>query len=302
MDRSLLRPTGVGRVMDFIRLMRLDRPIGTWLLMWPTLWALWIAAEGVPGRNVLLIFIAGVYVMRAAGCVVNDYADRHLDGHVKRTKHRPLATGRISDTEAQLLFIVLVAAAFMLVLLTNWFTVLLSVGGVILAFIYPFMKRYTHLPQAVLGAAFSWAIPMAFGAILGYVPVEAWLLFSANVLWTVAYDTQYAMVDRDDDIKIGIKSTAVLLGNADRLVIGLLQLATLALLAWVGLRVGLGGFFWLGLAGMAATFVHQQRLIRHRERDPCFQAFLNNHWSGLLVFAGIALSWWPIAGESLAMS
>ncbi|MGP9678361.1 4-hydroxybenzoate octaprenyltransferase [Halomonas sp. AOP27-A1-41] len=296
MDRSLLRPVGWARVADFLHLMRLDRPIGTWLLMWPTLWALWVATNGVPGRNVLLIFVAGVYVMRAAGCVVNDYADRHVDGHVKRTKHRPLATGRISETEAQLLFIGLVTIAFVLVLLTNWFTVLLSIGGVILAFIYPFMKRYTHLPQVVLGAAFSWAIPMAFGAVLGYVPVEAWLLFFANVLWTVAYDTQYAMVDRDDDLKIGIKSTAVLFGSADRLMIGLLQLATLVLLAFVGVRVGLGGFFWLGLAGMAATFIHQQRLIRHRERDPCFQAFLNNYWSGLLVFAGIALSWWPVAG------
>lgn len=296
MDRSLLRPVGWARVADFLHLMRLDRPIGTWLLMWPTLWALWVATNGVPGRNVLLIFVAGVYVMRAAGCVVNDYADRHVDGHVKRTKHRPLATGRISETEAQLLFIGLVTVAFVLVLLTNWFTVLLSIGGVILAFIYPFMKRYTHLPQVVLGAAFSWAIPMAFGAVLGYVPVEAWLLFFANVLWTVAYDTQYAMVDRDDDLKIGIKSTAVLFGSADRLMIGLLQLATLVLLAFVGVRVGLGGFFWLGLAGMAATFIHQQRLIRHRERDPCFQAFLNNYWSGLLVFAGIALSWWPVAG------
>ncbi|MBT2774061.1 4-hydroxybenzoate octaprenyltransferase [Halomonas sp. ISL-60] len=296
MDRSLLRPKGWARVADFLQLMRLNRPIGTWLLMWPTLWALWVAAEGVPGRNVLLIFVAGVYVMRAAGCVVNDYADRHFDGHVKRTKNRPLATGRISETEAQLLFIALVAAAFILVLLTNWFTVLLSLGGVLLAIIYPFMKRYTHFPQVVLGAAFSWAIPMAFGGVLGYVPLEAWLLFCANVLWTVAYDTQYAMVDRDDDLKIGIKSTAVLFGNADRLIIGLLQLATLGLLAWVGWRVGLGGFFWLGLAAMAATFLHQQRLIRYQERDACFQAFLNNHWSGLLIFAGIALSWWPAAG------
>lgn len=296
MDRSLLRPTGWARVADFLQLMRLDRPIGTWLLMWPTLWALWIAAEGVPGRNVLLIFIAGVYVMRAAGCVVNDYADRDFDGHVKRTKHRPLATGRISETEAQLLFVGLVAVAFILVLLTNWFTVLLSIGGLALAFIYPFMKRYTHFPQVVLGAAFSWAIPMAFGAVLGSVPLEAWLLFFANVLWTVAYDTQYAMVDRDDDLKIGIKSTAVLFGDADRLIIGLLQLATLALLTWVGLRVALGGFFWLGLIAMAATFVHQQRLIAHRERDGCFRAFLNNYWSGLLIFAGIALSWWPITG------
>ncbi|WP_302139970.1 4-hydroxybenzoate octaprenyltransferase [Halomonas alkalicola] len=296
MDRSLMRPTGLSRVPDFLQLMRLNRPIGTWLLMWPTLWALWVAAEGIPGRRVLLIFIAGVYLMRAAGCVVNDYADRHFDGHVKRTRLRPLATGRISEGEAQALFLILVMAAFVLVLFTNLFTVMLSLVGVALAFIYPFMKRYTHLPQLFLGAAFSWAIPMAFGAVLGHVPFEAWLLFAANVAWTVAYDTQYAMVDRDDDLKIGIKSTAVLFGRADRLMIGLLQGLTLLLLAWAGLRLGFGGFFWLGLAGMAATFVHQQFLIRERERDPCFQAFLNNHWSGLLVFAGIALSLWPAAG------
>ncbi|QJQ97490.1 4-hydroxybenzoate octaprenyltransferase [Halomonas sp. PGE1] len=296
MDRSLMRPTGLARVPDFLQLMRLNRPIGTWLLMWPTLWALWVAAEGTPGRRVLLIFIAGVYLMRAAGCVVNDYADRHFDGHVKRTRLRPLATGRISEGEAQALFLILVMAAFVLVLFTNLFTVMLSLVGVALAFIYPFMKRYTHLPQLFLGAAFSWAIPMAFGAVLGHVPFEAWLLFAANVAWTVAYDTQYAMVDRDDDLKIGIKSTAVLFGRADRLMIGLLQGLTLLLLAWAGLRLGFGGFFWLGLAGMAATFVYQQFLIRERERDPCFQAFLNNHWSGLLVFAGIALSLWPAAG------
>lgn len=296
MDRSLMRPTGLARVPDFLQLMRLNRPIGTWLLMWPTLWALWVAAEGIPDRRVLLIFIAGVYLMRAAGCVVNDYADRHVDGHVKRTRLRPLATGRISEGEAQALFLILVMAAFLLVLFTNLFTVMLSLVGVALAFIYPFMKRYTHLPQLFLGAAFSWAIPMAFGAVLGHVPFEAWLLFAANVAWTVAYDTQYAMVDRDDDLKIGIKSTAVLFGRADRLMIGLLQGLTLLLLAWVGLRLGFGGFFWLGLAGMAATFVHQQFLIRERERDPCFQAFLNNHWSGLLVFAGIALSLWPATG------
>jgi len=296
MDRSLMRPTGLARVPDFLQLMRLDRPIGTWLLMWPTLWALWIAAEGIPGRDVLLIFIAGVYAMRAAGCVVNDYADRHLDGHVKRTLNRPLATGRISEGEAQALFAILVMAAFVLVLFTNLFTILLSIGGVILAFIYPFMKRYTHLPQLFLGAAFSWAIPMAFGAVLGRVPFEAWLLFTANVAWTVAYDTQYAMVDRDDDLKIGIKSTAVLFGRADRLMIGLLHGLTLLLLAWAGARLALGGFFWLGLAAMAATFVWQHWLIRTRERDPCFRAFLNNYWSGLLVFAGIALSLWPELG------
>jgi 4-hydroxybenzoate polyprenyltransferase len=293
MDRTLMRPRGLARVPDFLHLTRLDRPIGTWLLMWPTLWALWIAAEGLPARDLLLIFVAGVYVMRAAGCVVNDYADRHFDGHVERTRDRPLATGRIAEGEAQALFLLLVMAAFVLVLFTNLFTVLLSLVGVVLAFIYPFMKRYTHLPQLFLGAAFSWAIPMAFGAVLERVPMEAWLLFAANLAWTVAYDTQYAMVDRDDDLRIGIKSTAVLLGRADRLAIGVLQALTLALLAWAGSRLALGGFFWLGLAGMAATFVHQQFLIRGRDRDRCFRAFLNNHWSGLLAFAGIALALWP---------
>ncbi|TVM05623.1 4-hydroxybenzoate octaprenyltransferase [Vreelandella aquamarina] len=293
MDRSLLRPGGLARLTDFLQLTRLDRPIGTWLLMWPTLWALWLAAGGVPERSLLLIFVGGVYAMRAAGCVINDYADRHFDGHVKRTKTRPLANGRISEREAQLLFVGLVAVAFVLVLFTNLFTILLSIGGVVLASVYPFMKRYTHFPQVVLGAAFSWAIPMACGAVLGYVPLEGWLLFCANLLWTVAYDTEYAMVDRDDDLKIGIKSTAVLFGQADRLIIGLLQLATLGLLATVGWRLGLGGFFWLGLIAMAATFAHQQVLIRQRERERCFQAFLNNHWSGLLVFAGIVLSLWP---------
>ncbi|MCG6656649.1 4-hydroxybenzoate octaprenyltransferase [Halomonas campisalis] len=296
MDRSVMHPTGLARIPDFLHLMRLDRPIGTWLLMWPTLWALWVAAQGLPERRLLLIFIAGVYLMRAAGCVVNDYADRHFDGHVKRTRNRPLATGRISEGEAQALFLMLVMAAFVVVLFTNLFTILLSLVGVALAFIYPFMKRYTHLPQLFLGAAFSWAIPMAFGAVLGHVPVEAWLLFAANLAWTVAYDTEYAMVDRDDDLKIGIKSTAVLFGRADRLMIGLLQGITLGLLAWTGLRLGLGGFFWLGLAAMAATFVHQQFLIRSRDRDRCFQAFLNNHWSGLLMFAGLALALWPDLG------
>lgn len=295
MDRTLLRPTGLSRLPDFLHLTRLDRPIGTWLLMWPTLWALWVAAVGIPERHVLLIFVAGVYLMRAAGCVVNDYADRHFDGHVKRTKSRPLATGRITEGEAQVVFATLVIAAFVLVWFTNLFTVTLSLVGVVLAFIYPFMKRYTHLPQLFLGAAFSWAIPMAFGAVLGEIPPEAWLLFTANVAWTVAYDTEYAMVDRDDDLRIGIKSTAVLFGRADRLMIALLQGLTLALLVWVGLRLALGAFFWLGLAAMAATFVHQQVLIRHRERERCFQAFLNNHWSGLLVFAGIALALWPNA-------
>lgn len=294
MDRSLLRPTGLlTRLPDFLALMRLDRPIGTWLLMWPTLWALWIAAEGVPPRDILLIFVAGVYLMRAAGCIVNDYADRNFDGHVKRTRNRPLATGRISEREAKVLFVTLLLAAFVLVWFTNGFTVWLSLIGAALAATYPFMKRYTHFPQVVLGAAFSWGIPMAFGAVQETVPPVAWWLFFAYVLWTVAYDTQYAMVDRDDDLRVGIKSTAVLFGKYDCLIIGLLQIATLVLLIIAGTQIGLGGFYWLGLAGMAATFIHQQRLIRDRDRDRCFQAFLNNHWSGLMVFAGVALSLYP---------
>lgn len=297
MDRSLLRPPGyLNRIPDFLALMRLDRPIGTWLLMWPTLWALWVASEGIPARDTLLIFVAGVYLMRAAGCVVNDYADRHFDGHVKRTKNRPLATGRISEREAKVLFVCLLGSAFALVWLTNGFTVWLSLIGAVLAASYPFMKRYTHFPQVVLGAAFSWAIPMAFGAVLGEVPMVAWLLFTANVLWTVAYDTEYAMVDRDDDLKIGIKSTAVLFGHWDTRIIALLQLATLGLLAWAGSLLALGGFYWLGWLAMGATFVHQQRLIKSRDRDRCFQAFLNNHWSGLLLFAGLGLSLYPSLG------
>lgn len=296
MDSSLLRPTGLARIPDFLHLTRLDRPIGTWLLMWPTLWALWVAADGVPARHLVVIFVLGVYLMRAAGCVINDYADRNVDGYVKRTVNRPLATGRISEREALGLFSLLVVASFILVCFTNLFTVLLSLVGVALAAIYPFMKRYTHLPQVVLGAAFSWAIPMAFGAVLGEVPTVAWLLFAANLSWTIAYDTLYAMVDRDDDLKIGVKSTAVLFGRADTLMIGLFQLATLILLALAGWQLGLGGFFWLGLATMAATFSFQQWLARGRDRDRCFRAFINNQWSGMVMFAGIGLSLWPSVG------
>lgn len=289
------QPRGLARLPDFLHLTRLDRPIGTWLLMWPTLWALWIASEGVPARDTLLIFVVGVYLMRAAGCVINDYADRHFDGHVKRTKDRPLATGRISEREAKGLFVGLVAAAFVLVCFTNLFTVMLSFGGVVLAAIYPFMKRYTHLPQLFLGAAFSWAIPMAFGAVTESVPMEAWLLFFANVAWTVAYDTEYAMVDRDDDLKIGIKSTAVLFGRLDWLMIALLQGVTVLLLMIVGGELRLGGFYWVGLAGMAAIFAYQHWLIRDRSRERCFRAFLNNHWAGLTLCAGLVLDLWPTA-------
>lgn len=281
------------RARHFLHLMRLDRPIGTWLLMWPTLAALWLASHGIPSRHTLVIFLIGVYVMRAAGCVINDYADRHIDGHIRRTQQRPLAAGLITAREALITFGILLAIAFVLVCCTNLFTVLLSFGGAALAALYPFMKRYTHLPQVVLGAAFGWGIPMAFGAVLGAVPVDAWWLFIANVIWSIIYDTQYAMVDREDDLKVGVKSTAVLFGNADLGIIMLLQLLMLVLLAGLGLSMALGAFYWLGILGVAATFLYQQWLTRFRDRDACFQAFLNNHWTGVCLFGGIALSLWP---------
>lgn len=281
------------RLPDFMRLMRLERPIGTWLLMWPTLAALWLASRGTPPRALLIIFMLGVYVMRAAGCVINDYADRHIDGRVTRTRHRPLAMGRISEREALGLFGVLLVLAFVLVCFTNLFTVLLSFGGAALATLYPFMKRYTHLPQVVLGAAFGWSIPMAFAATTASVPGWAWWLFFANVVWSVIYDTQYAMVDRDDDLHIGVKSTAILFGKADLLMLTLLQGLMLLLLVGLGVNAGLGGYYWLGLLGVAGTFVYQQVLMQDRSREGCFNAFLNNHWTGIMLFGGIALSVWP---------
>ncbi len=287
MAMSMTNTPKGGKLGAYIQLMRADRPIGTYLLLWPTLWALWIAAEGVPPLHLLLIFCLGVWLTRSAGCVINDYADRHFDGHVKRTRERPLPTGRVSEREALLLFAGLMLAAFVLVLFTNGMTILMSVAGLALAFSYPFMKRYTHFPQVVLGAAFGWAIPMAFTAVQEQLPLIAWLIFSAKMCWTVAYDTQYAMVDRDDDLKIGIKSTAVFFGRHDRLMVGLLHIAALALLLVIGAMAGLGVWFHLGLAGAAVLFVYQQWLIRHRERMPCLKAFLNNHWAELLVLLGI---------------
>lgn len=275
------------KLIACIHLMRADRPIGTYLLLWPTLWALWIAAEGVPPLHLILIFSLGVFLTRSAGCVINDYADRHLDGHVKRTAGRPLPTGRISEREALWLFAGLMLLAFVLVLFTNRMTILMSLGGLALAFIYPFMKRHTHLPQVVLGAAFGWAIPMAFTAVQEQLPAIAWLIFIAKLFWTVSYDTMYAMVDRDDDLKVGIKSTAVLFGRHDRLIIALLQLITLGLLLAVGALAGLGLYFHLGLAGAAVLFLYQHWLIRHRDRMPCLKAFLNNHWAELAVLIGI---------------
>jgi len=280
------------RADDFIQLMRLDRPIGTYLLLWPTLWALWLAAEGVPDVKNLLIFVLGVICMRAAGCVINDYADRNFDGHVSRTRQRPLATGRVTPREALVLFAVLVAISAVLVLFTNALTIKLAFGGIALATLYPFCKRFTFYPQVVLGAAFSWAIPMAFAAQAEALPAAMWLVFLANLVWTVAYDTEYAMCDREDDLRIGIKSTAILFGEADRAIIALLQGLTLVCLVLVGQRFELGPFFYVGLGAMLLSFAWQHWLIREREAHACFNAFLSNHWSGLLVFIGLTLDYW----------
>ena len=275
------------KLAAYVQLMRMDKPIGTYLVLWPALWALWIAAEGIPDLKLLFIFTLGAFLTRSAGCAINDFADRKVDGHVKRTAQRPIPSGRVTPKEAVVLFSGMMLLAFVLVLFTNWQTVLLSFGAVALTAVYPFMKRYTHLPQVVLGAAFAWAVPMAFSAVTGTVPWYAWLIYAATLLWTVAYDTLYAMVDRDDDLKIGVKSTAILFGNADKLIVAILQMITLALLIGLGLHLQLSAWFFTGLAGAAALFIRQQYQVRHRERDPCFRAFLNNHYVGLIIFAGI---------------
>lgn len=271
----------------YIQLMRLDRPIGTLLLLWPTLWAVWIAGNGTPSLKTIVVFFLGVVIMRAAGCVINDFADRDFDGGVERTKGRPLATGAISSKQALALFAGLGLMAFVLVLFLNELTFWLSFGGLGLAVLYPFTKRFTFMPQLFLGAAFSWAIPMAFAAETGAVPEIAWLLYVANLVWTVAYDTQYAMCDREDDLKMGIKSTAILFGDADRLMIGVLQGLTLLALIMVGQRLEFSWPWYAGIAVMSATFIYQHTLIRYRERWPSFHAFLNNHWAGACVFIGL---------------
>ena len=277
------------RLQNYIQLTRFNRPIGTFLLLWPTLWALWLAADGWPDFHTLIIFCVGTLLMRSAGCIINDFADRNLDGHVKRTKSRPMATGKVNSKEALLLFFTLLLCSFLLVLQTNPLTISLSFAGAALAMIYPFMKRVTHLPQFVLGAAFAWGIPMAWAAQAESLEPVVWVIFLGCLLWIVAYDTQYAMVDRDDDVKIGIKSTAILFGNNDNLIIILLQTATLAILAMVGLYMEYGVFYYLGLSGMAAVFFHQKYLTENRNRDQCFDAFLSNHWAGLSVLSGIIL-------------
>jgi len=281
------------RLNIYGRLMRVDRPIGTYLVVWPMLWALWIAGQGHPDAANVLIFLAGAFLMRSAGCVINDFADRKIDPHVERTKMRPLASGEVSSKEALALFVVLCLTAFALVLTTNALTVYLSFGALGLAALYPFMKRYTHWPQVFLGAAFGWSIPMAFAAQTGEVPAAAWLIFAANVCWVVAYDTMYAMVDRDDDIRIGVKSTAVLFGKWDHDIIGLFQLGFLALMCTTGAAFNLSPVYYTGLGGAAAFAIYHQRLIYLRQRDNCFKAFLNNNLLGATVFIGLMLSYLP---------
>lgn len=281
----------VSRVSGYLQLIRFDKPIGTLLLLWPTLWALWIAAGGLPDLDLLVIFALGTFLMRSAGCVINDFADRHVDGAVARTNARPLVTGAVSIAQAKVLFVVLLLLAFGLVLMTNPLTIGLSFAAVALASTYPFMKRYTHLPQVVLGAAFSWGIPMAFAAQTDALPAALWWLYLGNLLWTVAYDTKYAMVDREDDLKIGIKSTAILFGTHDRLVVALLQMGCLLSMILAGQAFALGPAYYAGLLGAAVLFGYQHYLIRERQPELCFRAFLHNNWVGAVIFAGIALDY-----------
>jgi len=284
-------PRILAGLADYARLMRLDRPIGIWLLLWPTLWALWISSRGKPNPRILIIFVAGTVLMRSAGCVINDYADRSFDPHVARTRDRPLAAGRISNLEALVLFAVLSLTALVLALRLNRATLLLAVAGGFLAVSYPFVKRFLPVPQMYLGVTFGWGIPMAFAAQLEQVPQVGWLLLLANVLWVTVYDTMYAMVDRDDDIRIGVKSTAILFGDSDRHIIAVLQVMTLLTLYLVGRMIHMSHWFHAGLWAGAVFFAYQLWLIRAREPDACFRAFLNNNYFGMAVFIGMALEY-----------
>jgi len=284
-------PRILNGLQEYARLMRLDRPIGIWLLLWPTLWALWISSRGKPNPRIFIIFVVGTVLMRSAGCAVNDYADRSFDPHVARTKDRPLAAGRISTLEALMLFALLSMTALMLALQLNKSTLLLAVVGGFLAISYPFVKRFLAVPQMYLGVTFGWGIPMAFMAQYEQVPRVAWLLLLANVLWVTVYDTIYAMVDRDDDLKIGVKSTAILFGDSDRHIIAVLQIMTLLSLYLVGGIIHMGYWYDAGLWAGAAFFVYQLWLIRARDREACFRAFLNNNYFGMAVFIGMALEY-----------
>lgn len=279
--------TDIAKTQALLQLIRFDKPIGTLLLLWPTLWALWIASNGTPNIKLLVVFVAGTFLTRSAGCIINDWADRNVDGAVTRTSQRPLVTGAVSKIEASILFLVLMLMAFALVLTTNPLTVKLSCVAVLLAATYPFMKRYTYFPQVVLGLAFSWGIPMAFAAELGDLTPALWWLFFGNLCWIIAYDTQYAMVDRDDDIPAGIKSTAIFFGRFDRLAVAACQALSLLSLYIAGNEFSLGSAFNLSLLAASFMFMYQQYLIRDRHREACFQAFLHNNWVGMAIFVGV---------------
>ena len=281
-------PSGIGdKLIVYLQLIRFGKPIGFYLLLWPTLWALAIASEGSPNGWILFVFVVGVFLMRSAGCAINDYADREIDMHVARTRERPLTSGQISSRETLLIFAGLSLIAFLLVLSLNRLTIMLSLGGVLLAASYPFMKRFHYLPQVHLGAAFGWAIPMAFAAETNAVPKQAWLLFVATLLWTVAYDTMYSMVDREDDLKVGVKSTAILFGEFDLGMIAIFQILSLLALLLVGLDLDFSGIYFAGIVLAAMLMGYEQFLIADRIPAHCFAAFLHNHWIGAIVFAGI---------------
>jgi len=282
----------IDRIEQYSLLIRLDKPIGIYLLLWPTLWALWIAAEGLPDLLVLSVFMTGVFLMRSAGCAINDFADRDIDPHVERTKNRPLAAGRITARETLMVFAILSITAFALVLLMNTLTIYMSFVGIILAASYPFAKRFHYMPQVHLGAAFGWAAPMAFTAQANEITQVTWLIFMATVLWATAYDTMYAMADRDDDLKIGVKSTAILFGEADKLIVGLLQALLIFDLILIGSSSNLGLYYYLGLGAATGLAVYQQYLIKDRDKQKCIQAFVNNNWFGFCVFMGLFVDYW----------
>lgn len=277
------------QLSSYGRLIRIDKPIGIYLLLWPTLWALWIASDGQPNEALFVIFVVGVVVMRSAGCVLNDYVDRNIDPYVERTRSRPIASGAVAPAEALTLFVALGLIAIGLASMLNRQAQLLAVVAAALTIVYPFIKRYVSVPQFILGAAFGWAVPMAFAATTGETPRVAWLLFGAALVWAVIYDTFYAMVDREDDLRIGVKSTAILFGDADLFIIGVLQLVMLLALALVGTQTGLGFWYFLSLFVAACLMAYHQRLAKDRRREACFAAFLHNHYIGMVVFIGILL-------------
>ena len=286
---SKLKQDIVSQLRNYSKLMRIDKPIGTWLLLWPTLWALWLAGKGHPDQGLFVIFVAGVFMMRSAGCVLNDYVDRKIDPYVERTRTRPIASGAVAPAEALILFIALSLIAIGLATMLNRPARMLAIVAAALNVAYPFIKRYVSIPQFVLGAAFGWAVPMAFAAQTGQVSQLAWLIFGTALIWTVIYDTYYAMVDREDDRKIGVKSTALLFGDVDLFVIAGLQVLMLAALVLIGLRAELGFWYYLSVAGAAGLMAYHQWLARDRQPAGCFAAFLHNHNIGLVIFVGIVL-------------